>query len=567
MTIEIREISPIKLSGRTSFQVSFPFDQKIIEAIKTVPNSIWHKATKTWEVGANSLSKLLDTLTFLGNISLRLLPTEIAEISTNLTDKEMSEFKTKLFDHQIIGVNFLLNHPKSLLLDAPGCGKTLTAMSYAEVLHKRKEIDHCLVIVGFSSLKQNWKKEIQKFSNESVIVIGEKISKKGVISYTTLSDRAEQLKNLISEFFVIINIEALRDEKVISAISNSKNKFDLIVVDEIHKCSGSGSEQFAGLKKLKAKYKLGLTGTLITNNPLSAAGPLMWTENDHATLTNYKAQYCIFGETNFTKYQITGYKNLDLLKDELDSCSLRRTFDMISNDMPEKIIEVEYVEMDDKHRKFYEEVKNGVKDEVDKVNLNSSNLLALTTRLRQASSAPGVLSSNPPDSSKILRCVDLVKELIEQNEKVVILANFKESVYDLARKLENYNPLINTGDQTEDQISKNIDKFQNDSKYKIFIGTHSRIGTGITLNSARYLICIDTPWTWASFDQSACRIYRINNKHSAFIKVLCAVDTIDERIWNILETKKDLSDYLIDGKDISVSNSLQDKMKNILWDL
>jgi SNF2 family DNA or RNA helicase len=166
---------------------------------------------------------------------------------------------------------------------------------------------------------------------------------------------------------------------------------------------------------------------------------------------------------------------------------------MISDNMPEKIIEVEYVEMDDKHHKFYEEVKNGVKDDIDKVNLNSSNLLALTTRLRQASSAPGVLSSNSPDSSKILRCVDLVKELIEQNEKVVILANFKESVYDLARKLENYSPLISTGDQTEDQISKNIDKFQNDSKYKIFIGTHSRIGTGVTLNSAKHLICIDTP--------------------------------------------------------------------------
>jgi SNF2 family DNA or RNA helicase len=86
---------------------------------------------------------------------LRLLPTEITEISAELTDKEISEFKTKLFDHQIKGVNFLLTHPKSLLLDAPGCGKTLTAMSYAEVLHKRKEIDHCLVIVGFSSLKQN----------------------------------------------------------------------------------------------------------------------------------------------------------------------------------------------------------------------------------------------------------------------------------------------------------------------------------------------------------------------------------------------------------------------------
>jgi len=366
-------------------------------------------------------------------------------------------------------------------------------MCYAETLHKRGLIDHCLIIVGFSSLKQNWKKEIQKFSNETCIVIGEKISKTGTISYTTLPERAKQLINPISEFFVIINIEVLRDKNVVSAISSSANKFGLIVVDEIHKCAGVSSEQFDGLRKLSADYKIGLTGSLITNNPLSAFGPLKFIDIDKATLTNYKAQYCEFGSSAFTQYQIIGYKNLDVLKEELDSCSIRRTFDQISDSLPEKIIEVELVEMSDAHRKFYEAIKAGVKEEANKIELNSGNCLALTTRLRQATSAMGVLTTDPPDNSKILRCVDLVEELVEQNEKVVVLANFKETVYDLARRLEEFQPLVNTGDQTEYQISENIDRFQSDPNYKIFLGTHSRTGTGITLNSARYLICVDTP--------------------------------------------------------------------------
>lgn len=191
-----------------------------------------------------------------------------------LTQDEISSFKLPPFKHQIDGINFLLAKQKALLLDAPGCGKTLTAMYFAETLHKRKLIDHCLIVVGFSSLKQNWKKEIKKFSNESVVVIGEKISRSGTVSYTTLPERAKQLKSPINEFFVVINIEVLRDKKIVEAITKSANNFGLVIVDEIHKCAGTSSDQFAGLKKLRAPYKVGLTGSLITNNPISAFGPL-----------------------------------------------------------------------------------------------------------------------------------------------------------------------------------------------------------------------------------------------------------------------------------------------------
>ena len=240
---------------------------------------------------------------------------------------------------------------------------------------------------------------------------------------------------------------------------------------------------------------------------------------------------------------------------------------MISANLPDKIIDVETVEMSDAHRKFYDAIKQGIKEEADKIELNTSNLLALTTRLRQAASAPTALSSAPPDCSKILRCVDLVDELISQNEKVVILANFRDSVYDLANRLAKYKPVVNTGDQTEYQVSENVDRFQNDENCKVFIGTHSRAGTGITLNAAKYMIMIDTPWTYANFDQSACRIYRINNTSSAYIKVLCEADTIDEHIWEIIETKKELGDYLVDGKDSKYSNDFRTELLSVIRNL
>lgn len=102
-------------------------------------------------------------------------------------------------------------------------------------------------------------------------VIGEKINKKGTVSYATIEARARELKEPLDAFFYILNIECLRSPEVIEAIRKSKNKIDMIVVDEIHVCTNPSSQQAKGLLKLMSfDYKIGLTGTLLTNSPLSA---------------------------------------------------------------------------------------------------------------------------------------------------------------------------------------------------------------------------------------------------------------------------------------------------------
>lgn len=339
----------------------------------------------------------------------------------------------------------------------------------------------------------------------------------------------------------------------------------MIAVDECHCFATKSSLQGGNLLKLKAEYEIAATGTPITNSPISIYLPLSWIDVDHSTLTGYKSLYCEFG--GFKDSQVIGYKNLDLLKDEIDHNSLRRTLDQVRDDMPKKVITTELIEMDDRHRKFYEAVKNGVKEEVDKVELNTSNLLALTTRLRQAATDPGILTSEEIESSKISRAVELIETLVSQKEKVVVLSSFKEPVYKLAKKLEKYKPLINTGDQSDAEISNNMDKFQNDPNYLIFIGTHSKCGTGITLNAASYMICLDELWTAAKNNQSFDRIYRVNNTRPAFITILICKGTIDERVHDVSARKQELSDYMIDGKDGAISQSLRNDMISALRDL
>ena len=194
-----------------------------------------------------------------------------------LTDAEISSFRFTPFPHQVEGINYGLDprHQKWLLLDSMGLGKTLEIIGLAETLHRRGEIDHCMIICGVYSLRQNWKSEIEKFSNLSVRVLGEKVSKKGNISYAPVTARAEELKNQISEFFIVINAATLRNDKVIDAYKKSANTFGMIAVDEAHKFASSTSQQGDNLLKLKAQYKVAATGTLLLNSPISCYVPLV----------------------------------------------------------------------------------------------------------------------------------------------------------------------------------------------------------------------------------------------------------------------------------------------------
>ena len=131
--------------------------------------------------------------------------------------------------------------------------------------------------------------------------------------------------------------------------------------------------------------------------------------------------------------------------------------------------------MSTEHRKFYDAIVDGVKEEADKIHLNSSNLLALTTRLRQATADPGILTTQPIVSSKIERAVEIAQDLLDAGEKVVIFSVFKQPCYQIAKMLEAYKPLLGTGDFTDQVVQERMVKFQEDASEKLFIGTHAKM--------------------------------------------------------------------------------------------
>ena len=175
-------------------------------------------------------------------------------------------------------------------------------------------------------------------------------------------------------------METLRNDDIIKELNKGKvNKFDMIVFDDINTAKSSKSQQGQNLLKLtNAKYRIGATGTLISNTPLDCYVPMKWIGKDKSNLSTFKGYYCVYD--GFANNIITGYKNIDTLKNQIEKVSLRRTKDILN--LPPKTIINEYVDLNQDHLDFYNNIRDGVAEEADKIVLRTANLLAMVSRLR-----------------------------------------------------------------------------------------------------------------------------------------------------------------------------------------
>lgn len=541
--IYIREDIPKKCPGVTSLFLEFDYNQDIIDIIKRCQLPIWDKKEKRWEIPTSNLSYLLDQLTLIDDVKLELYK----EVEKPYIKYQHPENGLIIpFKHQLEAVEYGLNHNKWFLLDVPGLGKTASLQLLAEELYRQGKIEKCLIVCGINSLKRNWERELKKFSNLSCRVIGQHITRKGNVTTKSIPERVKELSQKLEEFFIIVNIESLRSEEILKAINSGPNKYGLICFDESHKCKDPGAVQTHNMIKTKAPYKVAATGTLLLNSPLDSYVALKWLGLENSTYSNFKYYYCVYGGP-FNNI-LEGFKNTEYLKYQIDKNSLRRTKDIIKGLPPKNIIE-EYIELDEKQRIFYENVVQGVVHDVKEgIKLNPDNLLAMTTRLRQAIDCPQVLTNEEIPNSKLDRCIDLAEQILsDPNEKLVIMNSFKAPCEQQAKLLQKYNPLICTGDTPDDLVDQYKEMFQNDNEHRVMICTGQKMGTGHSLNRAAYLILFSSPWTESVLTQWEDRIHRVNNTRPAFIYHLWALDTFDMRVKELVDMKGAISDYIVDG--------------------
>lgn len=536
-----------KIPAVTSLYIKLDtYNKLLFDTIVQTPNIVYDSKTYTFEAPVNKLQFLVNIITKFDNCSFKYLRTEKSDYITC----DNYKFKVKPYKHQIEGIEYGLNNTHGwLLLDDAGLGKTFQMICLSDALRQFEGLQHCLVICGVNSLKNTWLSEVSIYSDLDATILGQKITKRGKLVIGSVADRLEHLKSDIKEFFVITNMQTLQSKEFVDAFKKSKTKFDMIVFDEAHRVKNPSSMSAKTLMKLKAKRRIGLSGTVIMNKPEDAYVPLKWTDNVSCNYTQFKNMFNVYG--GFGGVQVVGYKNLNILQDLIKSCSLRRLKKDVL-DLPERTFVTERVDMGKEQQDLYNQVAEGIAKELDLLPGKPTIIQELTInmRLRQITAYPGIVSTAVTKSAKLERLEELVETIVSQGDKVVVFNTFKGAAYVEKDLLSQYNPVICTGDQNDDEINMHKYTFMNDPTCKVMIATWQKMGTGHTLTAASYMIFVDTPWTQADFSQASDRIYRIGQKNACTIITLITNDSYDERVAEILDRKEQLAGYLTDNSQI-----------------
>ena len=528
-----------------AFKVSFKYNPETVEKIKKLAYRRYLPEDRAWEIPASELVHLVDIMGVENiNIDSRYLEGIIkkeagvaAKTSEGVKERLKGikpiiayPFKTKPFPHQIEAFNVGNKCTDLLLADDQGLGKTKESIDIA--VSRKEEIGKCLIVCGVNSVKYNWSEEIKIHSNESSVVIDGK----------TVDKRLFQIRKWIygNDYFGIINIESLRNEKIMDLIYDGcKNEIiGAVIVDEIHKAKNGTCSQGRSVRNLNCKVRIGLSGTPM-NKAEDLWNILTWLRVEKRSFYSFRNRYCIMG--GYGGYKVVGHKNLDELNEELNKVMLRRKKEEVL-DLPPKLYKTEFIDLTRKQQILYKEIKQGIVENLESI-MEIPNPLSCTVRLRQLTG--GLFGDDNP---KLDRIKDILEEITESGHKALIFSQWEKVTEVYRNALKEYNPAYIVGDVEVEDRQKEVYRFQNDPECKVAIGTIGAMGTGFTMNKASYVFFVDKKYWEAENRQAEDRAHRIGVDHTVNIISLVAKNTIDEGIEELLRENKELFDRVIEGK-------------------
>ena len=545
--ITARIDKPTRGTEEYSAYLSFNYNAAWKDAIKSLPIRFWDSDTKEWEI---LYSELSDIQNILSDVKFEIIGS--AKVSKSVTSiPDSFSYKTAPFNHQIEGVQYGMEHDRWLLCDQQGLGKTKQIIDYAVIRKSTDGFKHCLIICGVNGLKWNWEQEIAVHSNEGCYILGQKFYSRGINKgkkyIGSIQDRLADAQNLsnISEYFIITNVETLRNSEIAEVLGTacSEGIIGLVAIDEFHMCRNSFTKQAEGIMNLKPKYRIGMTGTPLMNTPLDFYSIFNWLGYEPYGYRAFRNHFCIFG--GYEGREIIGYKNTNDLMKVLDKIMLRRTKEQVL-DLPEKTYINEYIELNADQMRRYSNAFAIACEQLGSADKNY-NPLAEIVRLRQATGCFGPFESIT-NNPKLDRVEQLVQEAINQNDKVVVFSQWTAMTDLIIKRLAKYGVVSITGDTSDSDRQSIVNRFQTDSNIRVFVGSMKAVGVGITLTAASTVIFTDEPWTDGAFEQCVDRCHRIGTTKSVTVHTILAHDTIDEKVHDIMLKKANISAKLVDGE-------------------
>jgi SNF2 family DNA or RNA helicase len=442
---------------------------------------------------------------------------------------QLDLLKLPLYPYQAVGTLFLAFTERALLADDMGLGKTPMALAASQLLRDWHGVERVLVITP-ASVKQQWGREVERFTHQSYIVIN--------------GPKQKRLKQYEGDaFLTIINYElVLRDLAQIRALNP-----DLIILDEAQRIKNWRAKTSQAIKELPRRFAFVLTGTPLENRLEELYSIVEFLDDKLlGPPWQFMAQHIIKDEWG----GIIGYKDLAGVRRAIAPILLRRRKADVLADLPERIDNDFWLELDQEQARVYRPLEKALQDLLrspEWTPQQSAMALSLLTRMREAATAAQLVDPAVKSSSKLRELPALVEEIAAEGHKMLIFSQW-ERVTRLAEealaplRIESVRLYGGLGMRQRARI---IEKFTEDPQTLLFISTDAG-GLGLNLQAASFVINLDLPWNPAKVEQRIGRAHRIGHNQSVNVINMIAANTVEQRVLDVLYRKHELFEEILD---------------------
>jgi len=559
-----RTTATAKLNG-SQVEIRFAYNPETVAIVKSA-GAKWNPELKFWsiEVRPETLSNIQALIKRLQLITdpaiYKALEESKSKAEVNLeasmakdADLSVGGLGGSLLPFQKAGVKFMSDNKSTIMADEMGLGKTVQALAALEYNDA-----YPAIVICPASLALNWMKEAKKWlpKGRSVQLFDHKAGVEG------------------SPDLLILNYEKLKH------LPESYHK-KAIIIDEAHRVKNHKAQRtlLAGIQAKGAEYRWLLTGTPIVNRPMELVSLLKILDKlgDFGGWYKFVMRYCApknkrIGNKVFTDY--SGASNMQELKLNLrKSCMIRREKTDVLPELPEKRSSVIPVEISNRseYKKASQDLLSYIRARA-KANAEFSDIIEGLDEnhksqflARAAAENAGDAAVRKAEQAEVLVRINTLRQIAARGKldmacewmrdflgdgdggcekKLVVFTYHKDVLYAAKEMLDSMGVSSVTfcGDDSQEDREKAVSSFQEDPKTRVFLGTLSAGGEGITLTAASDVLFLEQGWKPSETQQAEDRCHRIGQKSSVTSYLLQATGTIEDWIFEMIESKKSVTD-------------------------
>lgn len=455
----------------------------------------------------------------------------------------MKELKHNLrvepYEYQRDGICFGLQHKRIIIGDEPGLGKTLQSIGIVDTANAYP----CLVICP-SSLKINWQREFEKFTDKSALVLENNVR-------TTWG----YLLKMGVHQVAIVNYESLRKYFVWDIKGDGRQfrlkdvvfcpqitAFKSIIIDESHRVKDPSAQQTIFTKGLSVgkEWCILLSGTPVVNRPedLIAQLSIMDRIGEFGGRAKFMANYCTENKNDKPAVPLS-----ELSKQLYNTCMIRREKANVLPQLPDKTRVDLYVDIS--NRMEYNLAAENLAEYLREY--KECTDFEIRRKMRMEALVRFMTLRSLATKGKVAQAIDFIRTFLDSGKKLIVFCSLHEIVDELKKAFPH--AVTVTGRDSAANKQASVDAFQNNANVNLIICSIKAAGVGLTLTASSDVAFVELAWTYADCCQCEDRAHRIGQKDNVTCYYLLGRGTIDHTIYRLIHKKKSIANEIMNSDD------------------